>query len=51
MLKILVPIDGLPCGEKLIAHVPKLREQSAEIELHLLNVQIPVESGHARLGV
>jgi nucleotide-binding universal stress UspA family protein len=51
MLKILVPIDGSPYGEKVIAHVLKLREQSAEIEVHLLNVQIPIESGHARLFV
>lgn len=32
MLKILVPIDGASCGEKGIAYVLKLREQSAEIE-------------------
>lgn len=51
MLRILVPIDGSAYGEKAITHVLKLRGQSDEIEVHLLNVQIPIESGHARLFV
>lgn len=51
MLKILVPLDGSAYGEKAVAHVLKLREQSADVEVHLLNVQIPIESGHARLFV
>ncbi|MBT0961633.1 universal stress protein [Denitromonas iodatirespirans] len=51
MLKILVPVDGSAFGEKAIAHVLKLHRQSAQIEVHLLNVQIPVESGHVRMFV
>jgi nucleotide-binding universal stress UspA family protein len=51
MLKILVPVDGSKYGEKAIAYVVKLHNQDAQIDVHLLNVQIPIDSGHARLFV
>lgn len=51
MLKILIPLDGSTYGEKAIAHVLKLHDKEAEIDVHLLNVQIPIESGHARMFV
>lgn len=51
MLKILIPVDGSEYGAQAVAHVAKLREKDAQIEVHLLNVQIPIESGHARMFV
>ncbi len=49
--KVLVPIDGSAFSDRVIDHL--LHEIAAEgpMELHLLNVQIPVDSGHARMFV
>jgi len=50
-LRVLVAVDGsLPSGRAL-EHVIKLARSGAEVDLHLLNVQIPVESGHVRMFV
>jgi nucleotide-binding universal stress UspA family protein len=49
--KVLVPVDGSAYSDRVIDHL--LRQIAAEgpLELHLLNVQIPVDSGHARMFV
>lgn len=49
--KVLVPVDGSAYTDRVIDQL--LHEMGVEgpIELHLLNVQIPVDSGHARMFV
>ena len=51
MLKIVLAIDGSPHSDRAAAHVIKLHAAHAQIKLALLNVQIPVESGHARMFI
>lgn len=51
MLKILVPMDGSEYGVRAVAHIAKLHDEDAQIDVHLINVQIPIESGHVRLFV
>lgn len=51
MLKILVPVDGSENANRAVAHVIKLYRSDAQVDIHLLNVQIPIDSGHARLFV
>lgn len=51
MLKILVPVDGSENANRAVAHVIKLYRNDAQVDIHLLNVQIPIDSGHARLFV
>ncbi|AYH42159.1 universal stress protein [Azoarcus sp. DN11] len=47
MLKVLVPLDGSENANRVLDHLMKLRAASGELDIHLLNVQIPVD-GHAR---
>ena len=50
-LRVLVAVDGsLPSGRAL-GHVIDLVRAGAGLEIHVLNVQIPVESGHVRMFV
>lgn len=51
MLKILVPVDGSDNSNRAAAHIVKFYRGNAEVDVHLLNVQIPIDSGHARLFV
>jgi nucleotide-binding universal stress UspA family protein len=51
MLKILIPVDGSSQAERAVNQVLKLGESGAELEIHILNVQIPIASGHARMFV
>lgn len=51
MLKILVPVDGQECTQLAVDHLLKLRSGGGGLDIHLLNVQIPIDSGHARLFV
>lgn len=51
MAKILVAIDGSIYSARAVEHLLKTRPPGATDEIHLLNVQIPVESGHARMFV
>lgn len=47
MLKVLVPLDGSENANRVLDHLMKLRALSGELDIHLLNVQIPID-GHAR---
>jgi len=49
MPKILVPIDGMPQADRAVAHVLQRVRRGEALEIHLLNVQIPIDSGHARM--
>lgn len=51
MLKILVPVDGSAHADQAIAPAVELAHSGAAVEIHLLNVQIPIDSGHARMFV
>ncbi|AKQ55877.1 universal stress protein [Bordetella hinzii] len=50
MLKILVPIDGSECALRALNDAIGLaKESSGGAEIHLLNVQVPIVSGHAKM--
>jgi len=51
MLKLLVPVDGSDVSRRLAEFLVRLQEQAVPVEIHLLNVQLPVDSGHARMFV
>jgi len=47
-LRILIAVDGSVYGLRAVEHVLRLTEAGCAVELHLLTVQMPVESGHVR---
>lgn len=49
--KVLVPVDGSAYTDRVIDQLLHQLETEGPMELHLLNVQIPVDSGHARMFV
>ncbi len=49
--KILVPVDGSPCSDRVIDQLVRQLEIEGPMDLHLINVQMPVDSGHARMFV
>lgn len=49
MLKILIPVDGSRYAERAVNQVLELLKSGAALEITLLNVQIPIVSGHARM--
>ena len=51
MAKILVGVDGSEHSKRAIEHLLKFLPSQGPQEIHLLNVQIPIESGHARMFV
>lgn len=51
MPKLLVPVDGSTNSDRVIDHLIGALAAEGPMELHLLNVQIPVDSGHARMFV
>lgn len=51
MQKILVPVDGSQHAERAVSTVIKQFQATGQLDIHLLNVQVPVESGHARMFV
>lgn len=50
-VKVLVPTDGSANSDRVIDHLLGELAGGAALELILLNVQIPVDSGHARMFV
>jgi nucleotide-binding universal stress UspA family protein len=51
MSKVLIPIDGSECSLRALDVVLKRRKCEAGMDIHLLNVQLPIDSGHARMFV
>lgn len=49
MIKILIPIDGSEHAERAVVQVLDLIKSGAALEITLLNVQLPIDSGHARM--
>ncbi|ARP94222.1 universal stress protein [Bordetella genomosp. 13] len=49
MPKILVPVDGSECAHRALQEALRLTPNGEGVEIHLLNVQPPVVSGHARM--
>jgi len=49
VLKILVPSDGSPAADRAVAHAVTLAGRGLQLELHLLNVQLPMRGSAARL--
>lgn len=51
MRKVLLPCDGSAHALRALDVIAKRFESDPTLEIHLLNVRIPVESGHARMFV
>lgn len=49
MQNILVPVDDSDHALRAVEHLIRLHQAGAVRQVHLLNVQLPVASGHARL--
>lgn len=51
MRKILIPIDASECAKRAAEHAASVAEDNPELQLHLLNVQEPLEPRvHANLS-
>lgn len=50
-LRILVAVDGSAWSLRAVEHVLRLRDAQCLVEPHLLNVQMPLESGHVRMFI
>ncbi|WP_245944781.1 universal stress protein [Crenobacter cavernae] len=50
-MRVLIAVDGSAHALRAVEHVLQLRAKLGDLDVHLLNVQIPVESGHVRLFV
>lgn len=52
VLKILLPVDGSECAMRAVRHVVAMRDlMRGPIEVHLLNVQLPVASGAVKMFI
>jgi nucleotide-binding universal stress UspA family protein len=51
MQKVLIPVDGSEHAERAASSLIARHQAQEKADIHLLNVQIPVESGHARMFV
>lgn len=52
VLKILLPMDGSECALRAARHVVSMRDMlRVPIEVHLLNVQLPVASGAVKMFI
>jgi nucleotide-binding universal stress UspA family protein len=49
MTKVLVPVDGSEFSERALDYAIELAKREESIDIHLLSVQIPIDSGHAHV--
>jgi nucleotide-binding universal stress UspA family protein len=47
--KVLLTFDGSSFSDRAVDYVIQRAENDGPLELHLLNVQFPIDSGHARM--
>jgi nucleotide-binding universal stress UspA family protein len=47
-LRILIPVDGSPCALNAVRHALALAAAGCAVDLTLLNVQLPLATGHVR---
>lgn len=50
-MKILVPVDGSESANRAIDHVIRLANDQPGIDIHVLNVQMPIISGHVKMFI
>lgn len=50
-MKILLAVDGSPHSDRAVGHLLALVAAGCQVETHLLNVRIPIESGEVRLFI
>jgi nucleotide-binding universal stress UspA family protein len=50
-MKILVPVDGSESANRAAEHAIQQAKIQTDAEIHLLNVQTPVLSGHAKMFI
>jgi nucleotide-binding universal stress UspA family protein len=50
-MKILIPVDGSDSANRAIEHVIRQTKGQTGVDIHVLNVQIPVLSGHAKMFI
>ncbi len=51
MTKLLLPVDGSEFSDRALDYVLELARGDEPVETHLLSVQMPIDSGHARMFV
>lgn len=51
MTKVLLPVDGSEFSHRALDYVLEMAAGEEPIELHLVSVQFPIDSGHARMFV
>lgn len=51
MTKVLVPVDGSEFSDRALDYLIGLFRDQGPLDVHLLSVQIPIDSGHARMFV
>src|SRR4030067_324746 len=52
MLKVLVPVDGSKNSDRAVTHaIGFIANSKVPVELHLLNVQLPIVSGGVRMFI
>jgi nucleotide-binding universal stress UspA family protein len=49
MNKVLLAVDGSDFSKRALDYVIEMAQGSETLDLHLINVQFPIDSGHARL--
>jgi len=51
MTKVLLPVDGSEFSDRALDYVLDMARGEVPLDLHLVNVQLAIDSGHARMFV